>query len=107
MAPKSENYEQRIQTVCLLILTAFGIAGALYAFSSVLIPFVLAIFFTLCLTPIIDVQMKWLRIPRGAAILTTVLIGCIILALAALIVTAAANQILNSNTNNSNTTNYF
>ena len=101
MAPKSENYEQRIQTGCLLILTALSIAAALYAFSSILIPFVLAIFFTLCLTPIIDVQMKWLRIPRGAAILTTVLIGCIILALAALIVTAAANQILNSNTNNS------
>ena len=96
MATNSENYEQRIQTGCLLILTALGIAGALYAFSSVLIPFVMAIFLTLCLIPAIDVQMKWLRIPRGAAILTTVLIGCIILALAALLVTNAANQILNS-----------
>jgi AI-2 transport protein TqsA len=101
MAPNSENYEQRIQTGCLLILTALGIAGALYAFSSVLIPFVLAIFFTLCLIPVIDVQMKWLRIPRGAAILTTILIGCVILALTALIVTVAANQILNSTANNS------
>jgi len=98
MASNSENYEQRIQTGCLLILTALGIAGALYAFKSVLIPFVMAIFLTLCLIPAIDVQMKWLRIPRRTAILTTVLIGCIILALAALIVTAAANQILKSNT---------
>lgn len=96
MAPKSEHYEQRIQTICLLILTALGIAGALYAFSSVLIPFVLAIFLTLCLIPAIDVQMKWLRIPRLTAILTTVLIGCAILVLAALLVTAAANQILKS-----------
>jgi AI-2 transport protein TqsA len=96
MAPKSENYEQRIQTGCLLILTALGIAGALYAFSSVLIPFVLAVFLTLCLIPAIDVQMKWLRIPHGAAILTTVLIGCAVLVLAALLVTAAANQILKS-----------
>ncbi|MCP4259047.1 MAG: AI-2E family transporter [Planctomycetes bacterium] len=96
MAPKSEQYEQRIQTGCLLILTALGIAGALYAFSSVLIPFVLAIFLTLCLTPIIDIQMKWLRIPRRTAILTTVLFGCAILVLAALLITAAANQIVKS-----------
>ncbi len=96
MAPKSENYEQRIQTGCLLILTALGIAGALYAFSSVMIPFVLAVFLTLCLIPAIDVQMKWLRIPRRTAILTTVLIGCAILVLAALLVTAAANQIFKS-----------
>ena len=96
MAPKSENYEQRIQTICLLILTALGIAGALYAFSSVLIPFVLAIFLTLCLIPAVDVQMKWLRIPRRTAILTTVIIGCAILVLSALLVTAAANKILNS-----------
>jgi AI-2 transport protein TqsA len=97
MAPKSEHYEQRIQTICLLILTALAIAAALYALSSVLIPFVLAIFLTLCLIPVIDVQMKWLRIPRGAAILTTIMIGCAVLALAALIVTVAANEILKSN----------
>jgi len=96
MAQKSEHYEQRIQTGCLLILTALGIAGALYAFSSVLIPFVLAVFLTLCLIPAIDVQMKWLRIPRRTAILTTVLVGCTILVLAALLVTVAANQIVDS-----------
>ena len=38
MAQKSEHYEQRIQTGCLLILTALGISGALYALRSVLIP---------------------------------------------------------------------
>ncbi|UCF15441.1 MAG: AI-2E family transporter, partial [Phycisphaerales bacterium] len=96
MAQKSANYEQRIQTGCLLILTALGISGALYAFSSVLIPFVLAVFLTLSLTPVIDIQMKWLGIPRRTAILTTVLIGCAILALAALLVTDAANQIVDS-----------
>ena len=79
MAQESEHYEQRIQTACLLILTALGISGALYAFKSVLIPFVLAVFLTLCLIPAIDIQMKWLHIPRRTAILTTVLIGCIIL----------------------------
>lgn len=95
-AKKSENYEQRIQTVCLLILTGLGIAGAMYAFSSVLIPFVLAVFLTLSLIPAIDFQMKWLHIPRRTAILTTALVGCAIVALAALLVTNAANQIIDS-----------
>jgi AI-2 transport protein TqsA len=96
MAPDTEHYEQRIQTICLLILTALGLAGALYAFSSVLIPFVLAVFLTLCLTPAIDFQMSWLRIPRTTAILTTVIIGCAILVISALLVTQAANTILQS-----------
>lgn len=96
MAKKSGNYEQRIQTGCLLILTALGITAALYALSSVLIPFVLALFLTLSLTPVIDLQMKWLGIPRRTAILTTVLFGCAILILTALLVTAAANQIVDS-----------
>lgn len=96
MAKDGANYEQRIQTVCLLILTALGITAALYFFASVLIPFVLAIFLTLCLTPIIDLQMKWLRIPRRTAIFTTLAIGCGILALATLLVTASADQIVQS-----------
>lgn len=93
MTQGSEYNEQRIQTACLLILTALGIAGALYAFSTVLIPFVLAIFLTICLTPAIDVQMRLLRIPRRTAILTTILVGCALLVIAGLLVTAAANEI--------------
>ena len=96
MAKDREHYEQRVQTVCLLILTALGITGALYLFASVLIPFVLAIFLTLCLIPAIDVQMKLLRIPRRTAILTTVAVGCALLILGAFLVTKAANQIIES-----------
>jgi AI-2 transport protein TqsA len=96
MAKDRENYEQRIQTICLLILTALGITAALYFFASVLIPFVLAIFFTLCLTPVIDLQMHWLRIPRHTAIFTTLAIGCAILMLGTLLLTAAADQIVQS-----------
>jgi AI-2 transport protein TqsA len=99
MAKKNQNSEQRIQTICLLILTALGITGALYLLSSVLIPFVLAVFLTLCLTPAIDVQVRRLRIPRRTAILTTVTVGFAILILAALLVTAAANQIVQSRDN--------
>jgi AI-2 transport protein TqsA len=96
MADERENYERRIQTICLLILTALGITAALYFFASVLIPFVLAIFLTLCLAPIIDVQMRLLRIPRRTAILTTVAVGCALLTLGAFLVTKAVNEIIES-----------
>jgi AI-2 transport protein TqsA len=94
MAKEPEQYEQRIQTACLVILTALGITGALYFFKGVLIPFVLAVFLTLSLAPVIDLQMKWLRIPRRSAILITAAVGCAILALATLLVTAAADEIV-------------
>jgi AI-2 transport protein TqsA len=96
MAKDHEHDEQRIQTICLLILTALGITAVLYFFASVLIPFVLAIFLTLCLIPAIDIQIKLLRIPRPTAILTTVAVGCAILILGAFLVTAAVNQIVES-----------
>jgi len=96
MAKDRENYEQRIQTVCLLTLTALGITAALYFFASVMIPFVLAIFLSLCLTPVIDFQMKLLRIPRRTAIFTTLAIGFAILMLATLLVSASAEQIADS-----------
>jgi AI-2 transport protein TqsA len=91
-----QKQQQRVETVCLLILTALGITGALYVFRSVLIPFVLALFLTICLTPVIDAQVKRFRIPRPVAILTTVLIGCAVLVLVGLLIAAAANEIVQS-----------
>jgi AI-2 transport protein TqsA len=71
---------QRIQTVCLLILAAIAIGFAMFWLRPVLVPFVLALFFTYVLTPVIDLQMKYLRLPRGLAITATAVLGCIILA---------------------------
>ncbi|UCD29767.1 MAG: AI-2E family transporter [Planctomycetota bacterium] len=86
---------QRIHTFCLLILTAIATAGALYFFSSVMIPFVLAIFFTFCLTPIIDVQVKWLHFPRLMAIVSTIILGCVLLFMVGLLISAAVSEITN------------
>jgi AI-2 transport protein TqsA len=73
--------EQRVQTICLLILTAIGIGAALYFLRPVLIPFVLAIFLVHCLAPVIDVQTRHLPIGRPVAVINTLLIGCIVLVL--------------------------
>ena len=72
--------EEKVQTISILILTSIAVAAALKLFSTVLIPFVLAIFLTFCLSPVIDVQIKRMRIPRFVAILTTIFLGCIFMA---------------------------
>ncbi|MCK4963176.1 MAG: AI-2E family transporter, partial [Anaerolineales bacterium] len=90
---KPLNHDSRIQTSCLLILTALAIAAALKILSAVLIPFVLAIFLTYCLTPVIDLQEKRLKIPRPLAVLTTVLIGCFLMFLIGLLISTAIDEI--------------
>lgn len=73
--------EQRIQTICLLILTTVATATAIYWLRPVLIPFVLAVFFSLGLSPLIDFQMRYLRAPRWLAVVATLTLGFVILRL--------------------------
>ncbi len=56
--------EQRIQTVSLLAIAFVAAGAAMYWLRPVLIPFVLAVFLTYCLSPIIDLLMHRLRLPR-------------------------------------------
>ena len=71
--------EQRVQTTCLVILSIIAVAAALSYLKPVLIPFVLAIFFTFILTPLIDAQVRWLKFPRPLAIVTALLCGFVML----------------------------
>ncbi len=91
--PKTTITDQRIVTVCLLILAAAAIAAALYLIGSVLIPFILAVFLTYCLIPLVDAQIKWLRIPRPLAILTTIVLACAVLFFLGLLILTAVGQI--------------
>jgi predicted PurR-regulated permease PerM len=81
--------DRRVQTVCLLIITFIASAVALYLLKPVLVPFVLALFFTYCLKPLIDVQIKYLRAPRLLAVIGASVFGLAVLALAGFIVAAA------------------
>ena len=87
------QYGQRIQILCLLILTALALAAALFQFASILIPFVLAVFLFFCLIPVIDVQMRLFRIPRLLALVSTALLGCLILFLLSLLILHSINEI--------------
>jgi AI-2 transport protein TqsA len=85
--------ERRIQTVCLLLLTAIAIGAALYYLRPVVIPFVLAVFFAYGLSPAVDFQVRALRLPRALALVATLLAGCALLVLFGLLVRRTALQI--------------
>lgn len=86
-------FQQRIQTLCLIIISVVAAGAALFWLKPVFIPFVLAVFFTFCLTPVIEIQCRKLKLPRWLAIITTILIGLVILALMGLLISTSAGEI--------------
>lgn len=85
--------EQRIQTVCLLLLSATVIAFALWWLRPVMIPFVLAMFVALGLTPLIDFLRHFLRVPRPLAVLITIVIGFLLLSVLGALISATVREL--------------
>lgn len=83
--------DRPVQTFCLLVLTLIASGFALYALKPVLVPFVLAVFFTYCLTPIIDLQTKYLRFPPTLALAGTGVLGMAVLVAIGFLVAAAVS----------------
>ena len=71
--------DRQVQTTCLLILTFIASGFALWALRPVLVPFVLALFFTYWLTPLIDVQERRLGVRRGMAVANTAILALALL----------------------------
>jgi len=65
-----------IQTNCLTVIAVIAVGFTLHYLQSVLLPFVLAVFFICGLTPILDLMRKW-SVPRPAAIGLTFVVGLI------------------------------
>jgi AI-2 transport protein TqsA len=91
------THEERLQTICLFILSGIAIAGALYWLRPVMVPFVLAIFFTILLNPFIDLQKKYLKVPHRVATWTTLFVGIILFILFGILVSLSLQE-LASNT---------
>ncbi|MBW2275082.1 MAG: AI-2E family transporter [Deltaproteobacteria bacterium] len=85
--------EQRIQTYFLGVLTAVAVAASLYWLRSMLIPFVLAVFFSLGLTPFIDLLTQRLRVPRPFAILAALALLFVALSLVTSLITTSVSQL--------------
>ncbi len=88
--------ELRIQTVCLLVLAILAATAAAYWLKPVLIPFVLAVFFTYSLLPLADLLRKYVKLPRWLALVVTLLVGVGALTVVALITTASIRRFAQS-----------
>jgi AI-2 transport protein TqsA len=66
---------QRIQTFSLLTLAAVALGAALRWLSPVMVPFVLAFFLTVVLTPVVEALHRKLHLPRLLALGVTGLLG--------------------------------
>lgn len=74
-----KNVSDRVQNACLVILTVIATGFALYFLRPVLLPLLFALFLYLCLTPLIDFQMRRLRFPYRVALTTTALLGGVVM----------------------------
>ena len=90
----TEERETRIQTTCLLIISAVAIGVVLVLLREVMIPFVLAIFSALALSPLMAFQRRYLRFPNSVAVLTTFLIGFAALSLLGGLLAVSLRQLL-------------
>ena len=84
--------EQRVQTLCQLILSGFVIAFALRFLKPMLIPFVLAAFIAIGLTPIVNFQVHRFRFPRPVAVVVSLLLAVVVLGVMGLLISISVSQ---------------
>ena len=90
---EDSGHERRVQTICLVILTGVAIAVALHWLKAVLIPVVIAAFIAIGLTPLVDVQVRRLKMPHALAVVTSLLAGLLIVLMMAAVMSASVAQI--------------
>lgn len=91
--PAASGTEQRVQTVCLLILSALAIGFMLFWLRSVLVPVTIAVVLTFVLQPVVDVQMRFARLPRALAVITSLLLGVALLSVVVAVISSSVAQV--------------
>lgn len=91
--PPISPREQRVQTVCLVILATIGVAFSLWWLRPVLIPFVMALFIALALGMGVDLLVERARVPRSVALPTVLLFGGLALVGVGLLVASSVHQL--------------
>ena len=87
------QHEQRLQTICLLIVSTVAVAAALYWLRPVLVPFVLAVFIAYGLLPLVELQTRHLRLPQFVAVTSTLVVGVLILGSLGLLISTSVSQL--------------
>lgn len=83
----------RVQTICLLSLTVLAIGAALKWLAPVMIPFVLAFFFSQILSPLVRLLTERLRLPRAAAVIATLSLAFLLFIGTASLITTSIGQL--------------
>ena len=82
----------RIQTVCLMVLTAIALAVALHWLKPAVVPFVWAFFLSVIVGPVVNFQVRYLRLPRSLALMTTLALVLIAIAVVGGLVASSVAQ---------------
>ncbi|MEO0480795.1 MAG: AI-2E family transporter [Planctomycetota bacterium] len=91
---KIDEHGQRIRTVCLCVIASVSVGVMLYWLADVLIPFVLAVLFSVTLGPVVDWLQRTVKLPR---VLATFVLLSVVAALAFFIgtfIAASGKQLL-------------
>lgn len=91
--PPAPSSEQRVQTVCLLILTAIGVGGALHWLSPVMVPFALAFFLAVVLTPVVEILHRRLKLPAVLGLFAALVLGVGIFAVLGMLVSQSVDEL--------------
>lgn len=85
--------EQRLQTICLLVLTTFAGAVAFYWLRQVMIPFVLAVFLMFAINPILELLTRRLKAPRPLAVAAVFLAGFLLFPIVGTLISSSLGQL--------------
>ncbi len=83
-----------LTTVSMMVLATVAIAGALYYTRPVMVPFVLAIFISYLVSPVVDFLRVQLRLPKIAAVAIALLVAAGLFTLLGLLVTTSTQNLL-------------
>ena len=79
-----------------MVLAAVAIAIALIYTRAVMVPFVLAIFISYLVSPIVDVMQVRLRLPRGISIFVAFLVVLVLMSLLVMLITVSTSGLMSS-----------
>lgn len=98
MRSRREDWERerKLQTICLLIITACCLGAVAYQMSTVLIPFVLALFIFQLLDPIVLWMTLRCRLPHALAVTLTIMLTIVAVLATSSILTASIGQLIGS-----------
>jgi AI-2 transport protein TqsA len=93
---KLQAEQSRLMTASLVVLAALGIAGALHLARAAMVPFVLAVFISYLVLPLVDFGQERLRLPRILSMILALVLALGLLTLVALLITTSTRGLVAS-----------